>query len=104
MSIGFYYRDGTPIEGDMLTISLTWGRLNEDDEYRVVALTELEKVSVSTVWLGFDHGYGHTEQPVIFETMVFGAGASESGVLRWTSEEQAKEGHEAVVKTLMEKA
>ena len=54
---------------------------------------------VSTVWLGLDHGF-HGGKPIIFETMVFdkeGTG-EDLDQDRYTTEQQAREGHAAMVK------
>jgi hypothetical protein len=47
-----------------------------EDGGRRVAKYERGGVTVSTVFLGFDHGYGRGE-PVLFETMIFGMGEDE---------------------------
>lgn len=44
----------------------------ENDDARRVGRTTRNGVTVSTVFLGLDHGFGETAQPVVFETMVFG--------------------------------
>ena len=58
---------------------------------------------VSTVWLGLDHGWGSSEKPVIFETMVFGKDLDPllcDSQERYTSEESAIAGHERWVKRI----
>ena len=52
-------------------------------------------VTVSTVWLGMDHSFGDGP-PLIFETMVFG-GELDQECDRYTTEEQAQQGHAAMV-------
>jgi len=39
---------------------------------RRVRYSEVGDVSVSTVFLGFDHGFDENGDPVLFETMIFG--------------------------------
>ena len=51
---------------------------------------------VSTVWLGFDHGFGEGP-PLIFETMVFGPGQEDEYQERYATAEEAKVGHQKAV-------
>lgn len=92
-----------------------WGELAEDPSYRRVARTMVGELCVSTVWLGLDHNY--RPPPLIFETMVFDEGTTESvewgGITRgfnpsldeftrrYTTEEQAVAGHDQVVAELL---
>lgn len=101
MDLGIYARDGRPIEVE------EFDRLLGDRDYRRVALTDVGPYTVSTVWLGVDHGWGLTgTPPVIFETMVFTASAwhEEGGgvgpdldMCRYCTEGEARAGHEAMV-------
>uniref|UniRef100_A0A6M3JHR5 Uncharacterized protein n=1 Tax=viral metagenome TaxID=1070528 RepID=A0A6M3JHR5_9ZZZZ len=52
-------------------------------------------VQVSTVFLGLDHGFGYSP-PLLFETMVFG-GPLDQEQDRYTTWEQAEEGHKDMV-------
>lgn len=52
-----------------------------------------EEVTVSTVFLGIDHGYGRTNEPVLWETMIFG-GVHDHYQDRYTSRDAALAGHE----------
>jgi hypothetical protein len=69
----FYDIDGKPID------TVEWGHLAVNPRYCRVARTQLGKVWVSTVWIGFEQRalgvlYGEdpvTNPPCIFETMVF---------------------------------
>ena len=63
---------------------------------RIVEKTKFGDVEVSTVFLGWEHGEdrGH---PILFETLVFG-GEHDGHMLRYTSWEDALEGHEEVCK------
>lgn len=82
----YYDRDGQPISMDK------WARGFDKDD-RQVALTKLDDdVHVSTVWLGIDHSFG-SGPPLIFETMIFG-GPLDHEEERYTTEAQAREGHE----------
>lgn len=48
-----------------------WGKMFEDIDGRVVGKSEVGQFTVSTVFLGLDHGVG-VGPPQIFETMIFG--------------------------------
>lgn len=52
-------------------------------------------VSVSTVFLGLDHGW-RSEVPVVFETMIFG-GERDEDCERYATWEDAKAGHAKIV-------
>jgi hypothetical protein len=84
----YYRRDGSthndPIEFAMMLA---------DADLRRVALTDVDGVRVSTIFLGIDHGWGLTPHPILFETMVFGGPLSESQE-RWTNEVAALAGHD----------
>lgn len=64
--------------------------------YRFVRQERVGPYFVSTVWLGIDYGFGLTENPIIFETMVFKDGEIVA-VYRYSTEEEAIKGHEKVV-------
>lgn len=57
-----------------------------------------EKVSVSTVWLGFDHSCQDSSNPIIFETMIFKDDSLGSVYKRYTTLEEAEQGHQIAVK------
>lgn len=58
----------------------------------VVNHTQLEGVSISTVFLGLDHSFGRTERPILFETMIFG-GVHDEYQDRYSTWNEAVEGH-----------
>lgn len=84
---------------------------NGGEEARRVALTSIEGVEVSTVFLGHDCSFGHGE-PEIFETMVFvreSHNISDMATydpnlkdiqIRYSSWADAIEGHERLVKSI----
>lgn len=79
---------------------IKWGRLLEDDEYKRVALTQIDQESyISTVWLGFNHNFMRFGPPIIFESMVFG-GPFDGYQNRYTTENFAREGHKEAAKNL----
>jgi hypothetical protein len=87
----YYDRQGFPIPGEpdvaasepgWMLPALQWAKLHQDIEYRRVAYDDLPDGSyLSTVWLGLDHNHG-LGPPLIFETMRFAGGESESTVPR----------------------
>lgn len=67
----------------------------ENTEARIVGKTIVGDAEVSTVFLAMDHGY--EGPPLWFETMVFG-GKFEDYQRRYTTWEEAEQGHKEVVK------
>ena len=84
-----------------------YARLHENFDYVVLRRTpisvneKLESVEVSTVWLGINHNFTMESEglPIIFETMIFG-GLYNEFQIRYSTEEEAFAGHEAIVKAL----
>jgi hypothetical protein len=76
---------------------LKWGRWMEGVE-RLLIRTELApNITVSTVFLGLDHGHGRGNNlPILWETMIFG-GPHTDYQERYTSREAALVGHEMAV-------
>jgi hypothetical protein len=95
----YFDRDGTPITMQ------EWAWLFDDADYKRVARGELRfaadgaTVNVSTVWIGLNHNWADGP-PHIFETMIFG-GPHDTRFWRWSSEEDARAGHDAVVAMLL---
>jgi hypothetical protein len=75
----------------------------EDVNNRIIDRTDInDDVSVSTVFLCFDHGFGREDnRPVLFETMIFG-GAYDQNCWRYCTYEDAFEGHWKIVQCLRE--
>ena len=93
----YYARNGEEITMEQ------WGKLQSDMDYKRVGIHTFPGGRwVSTVWLGLDHQYG--DRPIlIFETMVFdGKDMMDEYVERYTTEEEAQEGHERIVNTVRE--
>jgi len=69
-----------------------------------VANTQLDNVTISTVFLGIDHNYADTGPPILFETMIFG-GEHNQKCWRYATYTEAEQGHkeavELVVKSLL---
>jgi len=91
--IRYFDRQGKPIIG-----TLEWGRMLEDREYCRVAETILDDgTRVSTAWLGLDHNYGD-DPPLIFETTTFAEDdGDEQDQERYSTEQEALEGHQHMV-------
>jgi len=70
---------------------------------RRVDRTKIGDVSVSTVFLGIDHGWGVSGPPLIFETMVFG-GPLDQEQERYYTWTEAVAGHKAMVKRVRKEA
>lgn len=90
-----YYFDwlGNPIS------ALEWAELFEDERHLGEDVLDGGDVTVSTVYIGLDHGLGLSGRPLIFETMVFG-GEYDQWTWRYASEREARQGHEHVVAAL----
>jgi hypothetical protein len=94
----YYDRQSRPISHEqwMAEFSRSHGR-------RHVASTDLKELGrVSTVWMGLNHAYDDGP-PLIFETMIFG-GPMDQYMDRYTTEDQARTGHEFLVLALLTKA
>lgn len=75
---------------------MKWAAWQERErEARRVALDKVGEVTISTVFLAMNHGWGE-EKPVLFETMVFGGPLDEEQE-RYTTWEEAEEGHKRMV-------
>ena len=86
----YYDRQGNPVD------TYAMAALFEDGDGRRVDKTAVsDGLEVSTVHLVIDHSWGEGP-PLIFETMIFG-GDHEQECWRYSTEEQAQAGHDAVV-------
>lgn len=96
----YYDREGKPMTLEQ------WSLAFEDMEYRRIAWTELPGGrQVSTVWMGLDHAFG-AGPPLIFESMTFLETGKpfreELDCERYSTEAEARAGHEAMVKRLLD--
>lgn len=73
-----------------------WGKSLEGN--RRVRFTKTRGIQVSTVFLGLDHQFGDGP-PLLFETMVFG-GALNQEMNRYSTWDEAVNGHKAMVKRI----
>lgn len=74
----------------------TWTDQWHDPNTKIVAQDTVAGSSVSTVYLGTDHGWGDGP-PLIFETMVFEDGPLDQECVRYSTREQAVAGHGAMI-------
>lgn len=74
-----------------------WVRLFSDQ--RSIARDKIGNDDVSTVYLGLNHNFYGNGPPLIFETMIFG-GMYTDEMWRWSTDVQARKGHEAIVECL----
>lgn len=81
----------TPVAVDMMTWAKWFGDMNN----RHIAYAHVGGLSISTVFLGIDHGFMERE-PILFETMVFGAGETLE-MDRYATYEEAEAGHRKMV-------
>lgn len=79
--VGKEFRKTDDIEKSMATKNLFLSTFNE--------------VSVSTVFLGWDHSYDSKSEPILFETMVFG-GVYNEYQTRYHTYDEAESGHKEV--------
>jgi len=95
------YVDGSPrIERcEDLIEWATWFETSGDD--RQVAVTVVGGATISTVFLGLDHGHGMSDQPLLFETGVFRADDVEI-LRRYSTWAEAEAGHAAAVAAIKE--
>lgn len=100
----YYDPDGNPIGPEEFAELHMNRRLDDDSWWRRSTLIEdksglaHEPIQVSTVWLGTDYAIPFTgeEEPLFWETMIFGGLYHESG-WRYSSREAAFAHHEWVV-------
>lgn len=77
---------------------LLWARWFEKFENRQLLVSVFDggrngEIRISTIFLGLDHSFGRHDDPVLWETMIFG-GKHDQFQERYSSEEDARAGHE----------
>src|SRR5438132_1424804 len=98
--MGYFDKDGNPISFER------WAELYTPEYKRVDETTLVEQgVWISTVWLGMNLVFMPDSPPIIFETMVFSLenGMAEDDMDRYSTLEQAKAGHQAMVERCLAK-
>ena len=92
----YYNRQGQEIDSNK------WSQLLGAKDYKIVKHTRINEVGVSTVWLGIDYSIGEENSLIIFETMIFG-GEHDQYQERYSTEEEALEGHKKAVNLVLKK-
>lgn len=82
--------DGNPIS------FWEWTALFAHRDRHVAVTAVAEGIEVSTVWMGIDYGFGRTESPLIYETMIFG-GARHGDQWRTPNRDAALAAHDQAV-------
>ena len=88
-----YYYDR---QGQLITLEQWVVALSNKEIQRVAVDQITEECHVSTVWLGLNHQWGDGP-PMIFETMIFGASFLDGECERYSTEQEALEGHARMV-------
>lgn len=94
----FHDRHGTPI--DFRRFAELKFRDGGEERTDIVAITEHDDVTISTVWLGWREGVDRHGQPRIFETLVSTADTARVHG-RYATEDEAVAGHAAAVRALV---
>lgn len=76
--------------------AIRWARWFEVPENRIVAVDKVGDVTISTVFLGIDHGFRETPTPILWETAIFG-GSMGGTASRYTTRSEAIVGHALAV-------
>lgn len=88
--------DHNPVAADVL-VAAKW--MEDNPSRKIVKRDEIDDILVSTVFLGLDHAmpWDKDKTPVLWETMIFGGTHDQEYQERYTSYEDALEGHEVAV-------
>lgn len=88
----YYDVRGKPITMEQWAIAFEYGS-------HIIRWTKVGRFVVSTIWLGLDHNFREGD-PLIFETMVFPSEKNFNDLdsNRYSTFEEAKKGHEKMVK------
>jgi hypothetical protein len=91
--IGQTYILGSDGKPQLCEDRTVWGLWFGDANNRMIQRDYVGDVAeVSTVFLGIDHGWTEGEEPVLFETMIFG-GPLDKAQQRYHTIEEARLGH-----------
>lgn len=81
-------------DGNQITMP-EWIGLSATPGYSIVKQDKISGAWISTVWLGIDHGFGHSSVPMIFETLVDWPESEDAEIYRHSTEAEALEVHES---------
>lgn len=73
-----------------------WAEWMENHD-RTVGKTMVKDILISTVFIGLNHNFLNPANPLLFETMIFG-GKHDPDCRRYSTWEEAQEGHKKIVK------
>ena len=94
----YILKDKIPIPCEDL---MEWRRWFETSNNRIVKHTTIGNFYVSTVFLGIDHNYYTSDEPILFETMIFNndkdAKDAEEYQERYSNYDEALEGHKKAI-------
>jgi hypothetical protein len=93
----YILRDKEIIKTDNLS---EWGKSMEFPN-RIIEQTEIQGIKISTVFLGIDHAF-FGEEPLLFETMIFG-GELDGYQERYSTWDEAYKAHHFFCKKVIEK-
>lgn len=94
--------DHTYVPCDIGTYNAQMLRLKKSNR-RHVAVDEIKGYLISTVWLGVN-SFLRALRPLVFETMVFDNNLDEVYIARYSTWEEAEEGHKKAVQWVLEEA
>lgn len=72
-----------------------------DRDLKRVAQTTFGPWWISTVWLGLNHSFSDRHPPLIFETMVFHGGWDDFWTERYSTIQEAFQGHDRIVESVI---
>ncbi len=79
----------------------TWASWFETADRQVAeTIIESTAIRISTVFLGIDHWFTGKDEPILFETMVFG-GELDQEMQRYSTWEEAESGHAKMVERVL---
>lgn len=94
----YFDKTGTPITPRQY-MDLKWNPDSVVSDYSRIGKDTVGDAEVSTVWLGLNHAFTDESPPVLFETLIFG-GEYADEMMRYCTEDEAREGHARVVADL----
>lgn len=77
-----------------------WGKQIEEmkkNKTKHVAYEKIDDKRISTVWLGLDHQWCDNGKPLLYETMIFNKDAYDIYCERYSTWQEAEEGHKKAV-------
>lgn len=85
------------ITTENILIWVEWLENSYKDGTHWIADTRLKNIHISTVFLGANHNWGEGD-PILFETMVFGGWLNREYQVRYSTYDEALDGHSKAIK------